>query len=129
VVNAVFAVSNIVVYLHIPSIMENMKRLQAYKYELMPNGEQQRDMRRFAGACRFVWNHALNLRQVVYEYFDKENLNYVALNKHLTFLKQTNNFGWLKNATASVLTQKLIDLDTAIYPTNRIVLILFTILK
>ncbi|MBN3839127.1 helix-turn-helix domain-containing protein, partial [Burkholderia sp. Ac-20349] len=24
-----------------------MRRLQAFKFELMPNGEQQRDMRRF----------------------------------------------------------------------------------
>ena len=27
-----------------------MQRLQAFKYELMPNGEQQRQMRRFAGS-------------------------------------------------------------------------------
>ncbi|MEN9986376.1 MAG: hypothetical protein RI925_1878, partial [Pseudomonadota bacterium] len=27
-----------------------MQRLQAYKYELMPTGQQQRDMRRFAGS-------------------------------------------------------------------------------
>ena len=48
-----------------------MKRLQAYKYELQPNGEQQRLislmplmplmrlMRRFAGSCRFVFNKGL----------------------------------------------------------------------
>ncbi|XXG31699.1 MAG: helix-turn-helix domain-containing protein [Ferrovum myxofaciens] len=33
-----------------------MKRLQAFKYELQPNGEQARSMRRFAGSCRFVFN-------------------------------------------------------------------------
>src|ERR1700723_2312070 len=42
--------------------METMQRLQAYKYELMPTGNQQRDMRRFAGACRFVYNKALALQ-------------------------------------------------------------------
>jgi hypothetical protein len=31
-------------------------RLQAFKYELMLTGEQQRAMRRFAGSCRFVYN-------------------------------------------------------------------------
>ncbi|MBU6993466.1 MAG: helix-turn-helix domain-containing protein [Ferrovum myxofaciens] len=36
-----------------------MKRLQAFKYELQPNGEQARSMRRFAGSCRFVFNKAL----------------------------------------------------------------------
>ncbi len=39
-----------------------MKRLQAFKYELQPNGEQQRAMRRFAGSCRFVFNKALALQ-------------------------------------------------------------------
>lgn len=40
-----------------------MQRLQAFKYELMPDGEQQRDMRRFAGSCRFVYNKALALQK------------------------------------------------------------------
>jgi hypothetical protein len=40
-----------------------MQRLQAFKYELLPNGEQQRDMRRFAGSCRFVLNKALVLQK------------------------------------------------------------------
>ena len=36
--------------------MSNMKRLQAYKFELRPDGRQERQMRRFAGSCRFVFN-------------------------------------------------------------------------
>jgi putative transposase len=40
-----------------------MQRLQAFKYELMPTGEQQRQMRRFAGSCRFVFNKALALQK------------------------------------------------------------------
>jgi putative transposase len=35
-----------------------MQRLQAFQYELMPTGEQQHDMRCFAGSCRFVFNKA-----------------------------------------------------------------------
>jgi len=27
--------------------------LKAYKFELLPNGQQERQMRRVAGACRF----------------------------------------------------------------------------
>ncbi|WP_218154522.1 helix-turn-helix domain-containing protein [Nitrosomonas eutropha] len=30
-----------------------MQRLQAFKYELRPDGQQQRQMRRFAGSCQF----------------------------------------------------------------------------
>ncbi|EQB3782341.1 helix-turn-helix domain-containing protein, partial [Proteus mirabilis] len=36
-----------------------MKRLQAFKFQLRPNGQQEREMRRFAEACRFVFNRAL----------------------------------------------------------------------
>ncbi|MCT0130602.1 helix-turn-helix domain-containing protein, partial [Proteus mirabilis] len=28
-----------------------MKSLQAFKFQLRPNGQQEREMRRFAGAC------------------------------------------------------------------------------
>jgi putative transposase len=35
-----------------------MKRLQANKYELMPNGKQMRAMRGFAGSCRVVRENA-----------------------------------------------------------------------
>ena len=35
-----------------------MQRLQAFKYELQPDGERTRDMRRFAGVGRFVFNKA-----------------------------------------------------------------------
>ena len=31
-----------------------MKRLQAYKFLIEPNGDQQRAMRSIAGSCRFV---------------------------------------------------------------------------
>lgn len=48
-----------------------MKRLQAYKYELKPNGEQQRAMRRFAGSCRFVFNKALAMQKANHEAGEK----------------------------------------------------------
>ena len=44
-----------------------MQRLQAFKFEWRPNGEQQRQMRRFAGSCRFVFNRALALQKARYE--------------------------------------------------------------
>ncbi|TXR36358.1 helix-turn-helix domain-containing protein, partial [Ectopseudomonas mendocina] len=33
-----------------------MLRRQAYKFRIEPTGEQQRKLRQFAGACRFVFN-------------------------------------------------------------------------
>ena len=40
-----------------------MQRLQAFKFELQPTGEQVRSMRRFAGNARKVWNLALDKQQ------------------------------------------------------------------
>ena len=87
-----------------------MKRLQAFKFELMPNGEQQRNMRRFAGACRFVFNKALAL----------ENENRSAGNKLIGYNKMANHlpvwkveFPWLKEAPSQALQQTLKDLYLA----------------
>ena len=60
-----------------------MQRLQAFKYELMPDGQQERQMRRFAGSCRFVFNKALALQKERYARGEK-NLGYAALCKLLT---------------------------------------------
>ena len=48
-----------------------MQRLQAFKYELMPT-EQPRQMRRFAQACRFVFNKALAVQKERHERGDKK---------------------------------------------------------
>ena len=49
-----------------------MQRVQAFKYELMPTGEQQRKMRRFAGSRRFVFNKALAVQKERHERGDKK---------------------------------------------------------
>jgi putative transposase len=60
-----------------------VQRLQAYKFELRQNGEHARKMRRFAGACRFVYNKALALQKARHEVGEK-HLGYASLCKHLT---------------------------------------------
>jgi transposase len=40
-----------------------MKKLQAFKFERMPDGAQRRTMHQFAGMCRFVYNKALETHQ------------------------------------------------------------------
>jgi hypothetical protein len=60
------------------SIICNMQRLQAFKYELMPNGAQRRQMRRFAGCCRFVFNRALALQRTTYEAVTRRSRGYPA---------------------------------------------------
>ncbi|WP_149008310.1 helix-turn-helix domain-containing protein, partial [Escherichia coli] len=52
-----------------------MKRLQAFKFQLRPGGQQEREMRRFAGACRFVFNRALARQNENHEVGNKYILN------------------------------------------------------
>lgn len=89
-----------------------MQRLQAFKYELMPTGEQQRDMRRFAGACRFVFNKALALQKENHEAGSKF-IGYVAMAKHLTTWRNGAETSWLKDAPCHPLQHALKDLEKA----------------
>ncbi len=89
-----------------------MQRLQAFKYELMPNGEQQRVMRRFAGSCRFVFNKALELQQTQYAE-GKKKLSYAQLCKQLTVWRKSEATHWLSETHSQPLQQSLKDLERA----------------
>jgi len=89
-----------------------MQRLQAFKYELMPTGDQQRDMRRFAGSCRFVFNKALALQSARYEQGEKR-LGYAGLCKLLTEWRNGLETPWLKDAPTHPLQQAIKDLERA----------------
>jgi len=89
-----------------------MKRLQAFKFELMPNGEQQRQMRRFAGSCRFVYNKALALQKERHERGETK-LGYVEMAKQLTAWRSSAETAWLKEAPVHPLQQALKDLERA----------------
>lgn len=95
-----------------PKYNRGMKRLQAYKYELQPNGEQQRNMRRFAGSCRFVFNKALAMQKVRYEQGEKK-LGYAGLCKSLTEWKTQSETGWLAETPSQALQQTIKDLERA----------------
>jgi len=89
-----------------------MQRLQAFRFELMPNGQQERQMRRFAGACRFVYNKALALQKERYERSEKK-LGYAGLCKLLTDWRNSAETAWLADAPIHPLQQKLKDLERA----------------
>jgi putative transposase len=89
-----------------------MQRLQAFKFELMPDGEQQRDMRRFAGSCRFVYNKALALQKENHEAGNKF-IGYVPMAANLPIWKREAGTEWLKDAPSQALQQALKDLEKA----------------
>ena len=77
-----------------------MKRLQAFKFELRPDGQQQRDMRRFAGSCRFVFNKALALQKANHEAGHKF-IGYVAMAKRLTAWRNSTRDSLARAGTCS----------------------------
>ena len=89
-----------------------MERLQAWKFELRPNGEQERQMRRFAGSCRFVFNTALALQKARHESGEKK-LGYAGLCRQLTAWRHGAETAWLADAPVHPLQQALKDLERA----------------
>jgi len=87
-----------------------VKRLQAYKFELMPTGQHQKLMRQFSGSRRFVFNKALALSVRYYRRF-KKSAGYVNLANQLPKWKRLHLF--LAEAPSQVLQQSLMDLDKA----------------
>lgn len=104
--------SNIVVMIHRPNYNVNMQRLQAYKFELMPDGQQQRDMRRFAGSCRFVYNKALAMQKENHEAGNKY-IGYVPMAANLPIWKRKTDTQWLKETPSQALQHALKDLEKA----------------
>jgi putative transposase len=89
-----------------------MKRMQAFKYELQPNGEQERSMRKFSGSCRFVFNKALALQKENHEAGNKF-ISYVSMAKQLTEWRNSTETPWLKDAPCHSLQHALKDLEKA----------------
>ncbi|QVL51454.1 MAG: transposase [Thiocapsa sp.] len=89
-----------------------MLRLQAFKFELMPDGGQARDMRRFAGSCRFVFNKALAMQQERYAAGEKR-LGYAGLCSALIEWKAAPATAWLCDTPSQALQQTLKDLERA----------------
>lgn len=89
-----------------------MQRLQAFRYQLMPNGEQARQLRRCAGACRFVFNRALALQRERHAQ-GESRLGYAGLCRLLTGWRHARGTTWVAEAPVHPLQQALKDLERA----------------
>ena len=87
-----------------------MLRLQAFKFELQPSGEQLRNLRQFAGSCRFVYNKGLALNLERYEK-KEQRLGYAGLCALLPNWKIEHEF--LSEVPAQALQQALKNLERA----------------
>ncbi|ECU9386559.1 transposase [Salmonella enterica subsp. enterica serovar Newport] len=89
-----------------------MKRLRAFKFRLRPDGQQEREMRRFAGACRFVFNRALALQNENHDAGNKY-ISYTKMTSWLVEWKNASETQWLKDSPSQPLQQSLKDLERA----------------
>ena len=95
-----------------------MRRLQAFKFELMPIGGQICQMHRFEGSCRVVFNEALNLQKTRHEQGEKK-LGYAGLCKELTAwrngapMPSGRTAPWLSEGPVHTQQQALKDLERA----------------
>ena len=78
--------------------------LKAFKYRLNPNEEQKVLLNKHIGACRFIYNLALETKQIAY-IGNKHNLSYFELHAQLKDLKE--ELPWLKELNSQSLQQAI----------------------
>jgi putative transposase len=89
-----------------------MKIVKSFKYRLKTNTEIKHKMENFCGGARFVWNKflALNLARLA---AGEKIFWYYQMCYWLTLWKSSQEYGFLKECSSSILQQKLKDLDRA----------------
>ena len=95
--------------IHGPIIYRDMSIRKANAYRLYPTPGQERQMAQTAGACRFVYNLALEQRRDWYR--PGRKFNFASQCRELTMLRA--GVDWLKAAPVHTLQQALKDLDRA----------------
>lgn len=85
---------------------------KGYKFRLKTNATQRRQFVKNAGACRFVWNKILSINEHRY-YSGVPRLNYYEAWALVAWMKQSEEYGWLREANAESLQQCLMDLERA----------------
>lgn len=88
-----------------------MKIYKAFKFELIPNGEQIRRFKQFCGCSRFVFNRGLAYQNERYDADNSVKFSYTKLTSLLPEWKR--ELPWLKDCNAQVLQQSLKDLESA----------------
>ncbi|MEH8059288.1 transposase [Gallibacterium anatis] len=88
-----------------------MQLRKAFKFEIMPNGNQIRRIKQFCGCSRFVFNRALAWQNEQYEQDNSFKFSYTKIANLLPQWKK--KLPWLKECHSQVLQQSLKDLESA----------------
>ena len=87
-----------------------MKVYKTHKIRLLPTKEQEQLMWRHVGACRFIWNWALNKQNEEYQK-TKKKISLNVLMGLLTELKHQNDTLWLNEIDSACLQTTLRNLE------------------
>ncbi len=84
---------------------------KAYKYRLYPNKQQEEQIQKTFGCCRFVYNQTLSHRKERYEQF-KESMNKTSCNNYVNQVLK-KEYEWLKKVDKFALTNAVYHMDSA----------------
>ena len=85
--------------------------LKAYKYRIYPNKQQEAQIQKTFGCCRFVYNQTLSYRKELYE-TKKEAMNKIACNNYVNHVLK-KEYDWLKGVDKFALTNSVYNMDNA----------------
>ena len=85
--------------------------LKSVKVRLYLNKEQQTNIDKLLGCCRFVYNNCLSYKIKTYQ--DEKKNTSLTDTSHLFHDKLRNDFDFLKEHNTKVIKQSLINLETA----------------
>jgi transposase len=90
-----------------------MRTIQTtYRYRIEPTATQEAELRRFAGARRWIWNWALARKKAHYQ-ATTQTLRTRDLEAELVVLKRQPETAWLADIDSQLLQQVVHDLDQA----------------
>ena len=85
--------------------------LKAYKFRLYPNKEQEIQIQKTFGCCRFTYNTTLAYRKNNYE-TNKESMNKTSCNNYCNQVLK-KEYEWLKEVDKFALTNAIYNMDSA----------------
>lgn len=86
--------------------------LIGYKFRIYPTDDQMLFFKKHFGCCRFIYNYLLNLRETLYAKFQKTISGFEA-KRHISILKKTKEYEWLKEVNSQSLQESSLDLEKA----------------
>lgn len=85
--------------------------LKAYKYRIYPNKQQEEQIHKTFGCCRFVYNQTLAYRKDLYE-TEKKSMSKIDCNNYVTRILK-KEYDWLKEVDKYALTNSVYNMDSA----------------